>query len=645
MFEVLTGLFDTAGFPPRKDCGTAWTPQLIWLHVTSDLFIWLAYLSIPLVLLYFTKRRDLPYPRLFVLFALFILACGTTHLVDALMFEYPIYRFAGLMKFLTAAVSWATVVALVPIVPRVMNAVTAAARPGEVTRQHQALPAAGRFDHGRSGPGRARAHIVAILAGVLAVLVRTALDPVLAEDQGFVVALLAVVYVSWQHGFGPGVLCLCVGTTGYAFFFIPPRYSSVVAGFGNQLALALFFFCGVACAALGEAQRAAQRRARVALSAVVARGEELESEIVRRRVVEAALRQRETDLVAAQRETAGALARLNAFLDNAPLGIAFFDPDLRYVRVNAYLAAANGKSVEAHTGRRLTEVLPDFPPEVAEAYRRTAGPDAAPFKTRFRRPDVRTPGATRVWQVTAFPVRDPGGGTVGAGVVAEDVTAKLKAEEELRESEARFRSMADGAPALIWLSETDGRRTYFNKMWVEFTGRPAEEQFGYAWADSIHPADRELYLGAYATAIAGRKGFELEYRLRRADGAERWVLARGTPRVTPSGEFAGFVGLCLDVTERREADERLRESEAFRRSVFENSPDCLLVLDLDGRILEANEAGCELMEVDDVEPLRGARWADLWPAANRETIREAVEGARGGRVGRLQGFCPTAKGT
>src|SRR5215471_11552477 len=132
MFEFVAGLFDTTGFVPRKECGE-WTPALMWMHVTSDLFIWLAYLSIPLVLLYFTRRRDLPYPRLFVLFALFILACGTTHLIDALIFEYPIYRFAGVMKFVTAVVSWATVIALIPVVPRVMNAVTEATKPGQDT--------------------------------------------------------------------------------------------------------------------------------------------------------------------------------------------------------------------------------------------------------------------------------------------------------------------------------------------------------------------------------------------------------------------------------------------------------------------------------------------------------------------------------
>src|SRR5476651_610947 len=109
MLEFFTQLFDTTGFPARKECGISWTTPLIWLHVTSDLFIWLAYVSIPLVLIYFTRRRDLPFPRLFLLFALFILACGTTHLIDALCFEYPIYRFAGVMKFITAVVSWVTV--------------------------------------------------------------------------------------------------------------------------------------------------------------------------------------------------------------------------------------------------------------------------------------------------------------------------------------------------------------------------------------------------------------------------------------------------------------------------------------------------------------------------------------------------------
>src|SRR5437763_11693411 len=108
MGDIIRRAFDTSGFVPRSRCGE-WTDELKWLHVTSDLFIWLAYVSIPLVLLYFVRRRrNLPFSRLFVLFALFILACGFTHFVDALMFNYPAYRLSGLVKLLTAVVSWAT---------------------------------------------------------------------------------------------------------------------------------------------------------------------------------------------------------------------------------------------------------------------------------------------------------------------------------------------------------------------------------------------------------------------------------------------------------------------------------------------------------------------------------------------------------
>jgi PAS domain S-box-containing protein len=636
MFEVLSGLFDITGFTPRKECGAGWTPALVWLHATSDLFIWLAYVSIPLALFYFTRRRDLPFPRLFILFALFILACGTTHLIDALIFEYPIYRFAGVMKLVTAVVSWATVIALVPAIPRVMHAVTEAPKPGDDTKLHKPLPGSVRVE-------RPRDYIIAVLAGALAVLIRAAVDPVLRDDHIFVVPLLAVVYVSWQCGFRPGVVCLLVALGGYTFFFVHPRGSFYINGVGPQLAVALFFFCGVACAALGESQRAAQRRARLALATAVARREELESEIVRRRVVEAALRQREADLVAAQRETAEALARLNAFLDNAPLGIAFFDPDLRYVRINTYLAAANGKPVEEHSGKTLSQMVPDFPVELLARYRKTAGPDGQAFAAQLRRPGRSRPDAERVWQVTVFPVRIAGR-NLGAGVVAQDVTDRLRAEEALRESEERFRNLADTAPALIWLSGLEGTRTYFNKTWLEFTGRATEQESGYGWADDIHPEDHDRYLVAYSTAFAERRPFELEYRLKRSDGAYRWVLARGTPRFA-SGAFAGFVGLCLDVTERREALEAVRQSESFRRSVFENSPDCLNVIDTDGTILEINAAGCQLLELDGPEAVLNAPWAELWPAANRETVREAVTAACSGRAVRFHGFCPTVSGT
>lgn len=121
MFEFLSALFDPTGFPPRWSCGTGWTPALGWTTVISDLLTWAAYTTIPLVLGYFvTRRRDVPFPRIFWLFGLFIFACGTVHLVEATIFWWPVYRLSALFKFLTAVASWGTVIALIPITPQAL---------------------------------------------------------------------------------------------------------------------------------------------------------------------------------------------------------------------------------------------------------------------------------------------------------------------------------------------------------------------------------------------------------------------------------------------------------------------------------------------------------------------------------------------
>jgi PAS domain S-box-containing protein len=120
VFDFLTHLFDTTGFPPRWNCGD-WTPGHGWLHILSDLAVWSAYFAIPCILVYFVlRRRDVPFPAIFWLFGAFILACGTTHLMEAIIFWHPVYRLAGVIKLLTAVVSWGTVVALVPTLPKAL---------------------------------------------------------------------------------------------------------------------------------------------------------------------------------------------------------------------------------------------------------------------------------------------------------------------------------------------------------------------------------------------------------------------------------------------------------------------------------------------------------------------------------------------
>ena len=121
MGDILTGLFDTSGFPARWNCGV-WSSELGWLHIYSDLAIWAAYTAIPCVLAFFIlRRKDVPFPRILWLFVAFIFACGTTHLISAIIFWHPVYRLDGIVKFLTAVVSWGTVVALVQITPKALH--------------------------------------------------------------------------------------------------------------------------------------------------------------------------------------------------------------------------------------------------------------------------------------------------------------------------------------------------------------------------------------------------------------------------------------------------------------------------------------------------------------------------------------------
>ncbi|WP_437227480.1 ATP-binding protein [Planctomicrobium sp. SH661] len=124
MWNWLTSIFETADFPPRWACGPGWKNEPLWgwLHIVSDLATFAAYVAIPIVFIYFLrKRRDLPLPRLWWLFATFIFACGTVHLLEAVIFWWPVYRLSGIIKFLTAIASWATVLALLPLIPQALS--------------------------------------------------------------------------------------------------------------------------------------------------------------------------------------------------------------------------------------------------------------------------------------------------------------------------------------------------------------------------------------------------------------------------------------------------------------------------------------------------------------------------------------------
>ena len=128
-------------------------------------------------------------------------------------------------------------------------------------------------------------------------------------------------------------------------------------------------------------------------------------------------------------------------------------------------------------------------------------------------------------------------------------------EAALRESEARFRMVADSAPVLIWMDDCDQHCVFHNQTWLNFTGRSPTQELGIGWQESIHPDDLGLWSRRYALAVETCKPFTTEYRLRRADGKYCWMLETGVPRFLANGTFAGFIGSCVDITDRKEAEQ------------------------------------------------------------------------------------------
>ncbi|MGC2627499.1 MAG: PAS domain-containing protein, partial [Candidatus Udaeobacter sp.] len=142
-----------------------------------------------------------------------------------------------------------------------------------------------------------------------------------------------------------------------------------------------------------------------------------------------------------------------------------------------------------------------------------------------------------------------------------NLVKRRRAERFLTESEKRFQTMADAAPVLIWVSGEDKLPTYFNKAWLEFTGRSMEQELGNCWNEGVHPDDLAKISKTYGPAVDAREPFVMQYRLKNSDGEYRWITDQGVPRYGPHGKFRGYVGACVDITDLLKKETELREIE------------------------------------------------------------------------------------
>jgi len=186
-------------------------------------------------------------------------------------------------------------------------------------------------------------------------------------------------------------------------------------------------------------------------------------------------------------------------------------------------------------------------------------------------------------------------------------TELKRSESELRESEDRFRLVADTAPVLIWMSGTDKKCNFFNEGWLKFTGRSIESELGDGWAEGVHPEDLQRCLDTYTQAFDLREEFRMEYRLRRQDGEYRWVLDIGVPRFNQEPSFVGYIGSCVDITDRKLAETALanvnrrmieaqeRERTRIARELHDDIGQRLALLAIN--LTQLKQDGTDLLEI------------------------------------------------
>ncbi|AUX41322.1 uncharacterized protein SOCE26_027320 [Sorangium cellulosum] len=229
----------------------------------------------------------------------------------------------------------------------------------------------------------------------------------------------------------------------------------------------------------------------------------------------------------------------------------------------------------------------------------------------------------------ALVLRDRDGSPLRMVGVVGDITPRKLAELTLRESEARFRNMADHASVMIWVTAPDASCTYLNRRWYEFTGQTEQTGLGFGWLAAVHPADRGASAEIFRRAHARREPFRLDYRLRRDDGVYRWCIDSASPRLGPDGEFLGYVGSVIDITERKEAELLLRESEErFRRAVMA-IPYPVMIHAEDGQIVSINRAWTESSGYTRDEIPTIADWTEGAYGARRGAVRSVIDALYG----------------
>jgi PAS domain S-box-containing protein len=284
-------------------------------------------------------------------------------------------------------------------------------------------------------------------------------------------------------------------------------------------------------------------------------------------------------------------------------GIMAFDTDMRITIWNKVLESWNKLPKEQVLGKNIFDLFPNYGQtlEGKSIYKVLKGE-----KIRIEQQPYRS--RKGYYEADAIPLFDEHGHVVGGFSIIRDITEhklmldklkeqgeKLQAineelreyidsrqvlEEQLRQSRDYYLTILEDFPSLIWRANLEAKCDYFNKTWLNFTGRTLEQEWGDGWAEGVHPEDMERCVNIFLTAFKSRQPFDMEYRLRRHDGQYRWLIDFGRPIYDPKGEFTGYMGACFDIEEQKQAQKKIQEHQRFIERIAQASPSVIFVVDV-----------------------------------------------------------------
>ena len=275
-----------------------------------------------------------------------------------------------------------------------------------------------------------------------------------------------------------------------------------------------------------------------------------------------------------ENERQEALARLRAFTECAPVGIAFFDEDLRFQMINESLAEMNGLPVEAHLGRTVEEIVPDLAAQARAVYRSIQEIGKPSIEHEFTGVTKKAPGEVRHWAETWFPVTTIDGQMLGVGAVIIENTAGKRAEEALRNSELRFRALVETVPGILYSLTPAGEVDFVSPKFTEFTGNSVEQAHGFSGFPYIHSDDRPGFMESLKTALAAGAPFEYEYRQCGRDNTYPWFVTRALPVTDEAGRVIKWFGASFEIDQQKRNEQNLRVvNEELNRFAFAAAHD------------------------------------------------------------------------